>query len=103
MVPLVRRSILKRFLIVVSCTLPVCTPPATAQRATRHTAGGAVHASPPVPHISISSAPRIYAPISAPRIPALSSAGALRMAGFLPPQRPIRRFPPLFVLYEYPF
>ncbi len=105
MARLVRRSILKKFLFVVSCTLLVCVrhPPATAQRATGHTAGGEVHVSPPVPHISISSAPRIYAPLSGPRISAPSSAGALRMAGFRPPQRPIRRLPPAFVVYESPF
>jgi hypothetical protein len=103
MVPLVRRSILKKFLFVVSCILLVCIhTPATAQRATGHAAGGEVRFSPPVPHISISSAPRIHAPLSAPRISARSSAGALRMAGFLPPRRPIRRFPPAFVVYESP-
>jgi hypothetical protein len=76
MSPLVRRSILKKFLIVVSCTLPVCVPTtlALAQHPTARTAGGAVHISaPPISHVPISStpmihAPIIYAPTSTPRI-----------------------------------
>ncbi|MGA8441346.1 MAG: hypothetical protein WB762_03365 [Candidatus Sulfotelmatobacter sp.] len=111
MAPLVRRSILKKFLIVVSWTLPVCvlTPPASAQYAAGHTAGGEVHISAsPIPHISISlapiiHAPIIHAPISAPRISVTSSAGALGIAGFRPPRRPIRPFPPVLVVYESPF
>jgi len=110
MAPLVRRSILKKLLIVVSC-LPVClpTPLALAQHPAGHTGGGVVHISaPPIPHAPISSgriihAPIIYAPISTPRISAAPSAGALGPAGFRPPRRPIRPFPPVFVLYESPF
>ena len=110
MAPLVRRSILKQLLIVVSC-LPVClpTPLAWAQHPAGHTGGGVVHISaPPISHAPISSAPIIhtpiiYAPISPPRTSAAPSAGALGPAGFRPPRRPIRPFPPVFVLYESPF
>ena len=74
MAPLVRRSILKKLLIVVSC-LPVClpTPLALAQHPAGHTGGGVVRISaPPISHAPISSAPIIhapiiYAPISPPR------------------------------------
>jgi hypothetical protein len=106
MAPLVRRSILKKFVIVVSCALPVCvlTPLASAQYATGHTTGGGVHISaPPVPHMSISPAPIIHAPLSTPRISVASSAGQLGRAGFRPPLRPIRPFPPVLVVYESPF
>ena len=71
MSPLIRRSILKKFLIVVSCTLRVCVPTtlALAQHPAVGTAGGAVHVSaPPISHVPISSAPIIHAPISTPRI-----------------------------------
>jgi hypothetical protein len=106
MAPGVRRSILKKFLIVVSCTLPVCvlTPLASAQYATGRTAGGEVHiAAPPVPHMSISPAPMIHPPISTPRISVASSVGQLGGVGFRSPRRPIRPFPPVLVVYESPF
>ena len=110
MSPLVRRSILKKFLIVVSWTLPVCVPTrlALAQHSAIRNAGGAVHISaPPISHVPISSAPIIhapiiYAPISTPRISVAPSAGALGTAGLRPPRRPIRPFPPVFVVYESP-
>ena len=104
MAPFVRRSISKKLLIVVSC-LPVCvpTPLALAQHPAGRTGGGVVHISaPPISHAPISS-PIIHAPISTPRILAAPSAGALGPAGFRPPRRPIRPFPPLFVLYDSPF
>src|SRR5271169_2600074 len=108
MSPLVRRAILKKFIVVVSCTLPVCvlTTLALAQHPAVRTAGGAVHISaPPISHVPISSAPIIhapiiYAPISTPRI---SAGPSLRTAGLRPPRRPIRPFPPVLVLYESPF
>ena len=111
MSPLVRRSSLKKFLIVVSWTLPVCVPTtlALAQHSAVRSAGGGVHISaPPISHVPISSrpiihAPIIYAPISTPRISVAPSAGALGRAGLRPPRRPIRPFPPVFVVYESPF
>ncbi|MFZ2000520.1 MAG: hypothetical protein WA239_04845 [Candidatus Sulfotelmatobacter sp.] len=106
MSPLVRRSILKKFLIVVSCTLPVCVPTtlALAQHPAVRTAGGVVHISaPPISHVPISSAPIIHAPSSTPRISVARSAGALGTAGFRPPRRPIRPFPPVLVVYESRF
>ena len=104
MAPLVRRSILKKFLIVVSC-LPICVaaPLAWAQHPASRTAGGVVHMPPPpIFHLPISPVPMIHAPISAPRISAAPSAGALGTAGFRPPRRPIRPFPPVLVVYESP-
>jgi len=109
MAPLVRSSILKRLVIVVSFTLPVClaTPLALAQHPTERTAGGTVHTSaPPILHIPISPTPRapiIYTPISAPRTSVAPSAGALGATGLRPPRRPIRPFPPVLVVYESPF
>ena len=97
----VRHSILTKFLIVVCCTLPVCvlTTRALAQHPAVRSAGGGISAR-PISHVPISSAPSIRAPISGSRI---STAGALGAAGFRPPRRPIRPFPPVLFLYESPF
>ena len=106
MSPAVRRSIPKKFLIVVSCTLPVCVPTALAlaQHSAARTARGVVHISaPPISHVPISSGPIIHAPISSPRISGALPAGALGTAGFRPPRRPIRPFPPVLVVYESRF
>jgi hypothetical protein len=117
MSPLVRRSILKEFLIVVSCTLAVfvLSVLALGQHTAVRTAGGATHIStPPISHVPISSAPMIHAPIvhtpmihapiSSPRIPRVPAAGALSTAGLRlrRPWRPIRPFPPVVVIYESP-
>ena len=105
MAPWVRRSILKKFYIAISC-LPVCalTPLALAQHPAARTSGGVVYSSPPpIRHAPISTAPMIHAPNYAPRISATPSAGALGAGGFRPPRRPIRPFPPVFVLYGSPF
>jgi hypothetical protein len=110
MSPLVCRPILKKLLIVVPCSLAVfiSTTPALAQHPGART-GGVVHIpAPPIPHVPISSAPIvhapiIYAPIFTPRSSIAPSAGAPGAAVFLPPRRPIRRFPPVFVVYESPF
>ena len=106
MSPLVRRSILKKLLIVVSCTLPVCVPTtlALAQDPAGRTAGGVVHISaPPISPVPSSSAPIIHAPISTPRISMAPSAGALGTAGFRPPRRPIRPFPLYWSFTNLPF
>jgi hypothetical protein len=115
MSPLVRRSILKKFLIVVSCTLAICvsTPLVLAQHPAVRPAGGAVHTyAPPISHVPISSAPMIHTPMihaptiyapSSPRISVAPFAGRLGTAGFLPPRRPIHRFPPVLIIYESPF
>jgi hypothetical protein len=106
MSPLVRRLILKKFLIVVSCTLPVCgsATPALAQHAVVRTAGGVGHTSaPPISHVPISSAPSIHAPIPTPRTSVAPSADALGTARFRSPRRPIRPLPPVLFLYESPF
>jgi hypothetical protein len=102
MSPLIRRSILKKFFIVVCWTLAVFVPVtlALAQHAVR-TAGGVVHIS--APPISHSSAPILHAPISTPRISVALSARTLGTVGFRPPRRPIRPFPPVLVVYESPF
>ena len=115
MSPLVRRSILRKFLIVVSCTLAICvsTSLALAQHPAGRTAGGAVHTyAPPISHVPTSSPPMIHTPIvhapiiyapSSPRISVAPFAGSLGTAGFRPPRRPIRRFPPVLVVYEPPY
>jgi len=111
MSPLVHRSILEKFLIVLSCTLPVCisTTRAWAQHPAVRTAGGSDHTSaPPISHNPISSAPiihapKVYRPIFTPRISVAPYAGALGTAGFRPPRRPIRPFPPVLVVYQSPF
>jgi hypothetical protein len=110
MSPLVYRPIFNKLLIVVSCSLAVCasTRSALAQHPAGRT-GGVLHMpAPPVPHVPISSAPMIhapiiYAPISTPRISITPSGGGPGTAVFLPPRRPIRRFPPVLVVYESPF
>ena len=105
MAPLVRRSILKKILIFASC-LPVCvaTPRALAQHSASRTAGGVVHMPPPpIFHGPVSPAPTMHAPISASRIWVAPSTGALGTAVLRPPRRPIRPFPPAFVIYESPF
>lgn len=107
MAPLVHLSIVKRFLIFVFCILSVCLPTslALAQHAIARTAGGAVHiSSRPIPHIPTSPAPSFHTPISTRRTSVASSVGgALGTAGFRPPRRPIRPFPPVLVVYEFPF
>jgi len=115
MSPLVRRSIVKKFLIVVSCTLAICvsTALALAQHSVGHPTAGAVHTyAPPISHVPISSPPMIHTPIvhapiiyapSSPRISVAPFAGTLGTGGVRPPRRPIRRFPPVLVVYELPF
>lgn len=114
MSPLIRRSIVKKFLIVVSCTLAICvsTTLALAQHPAVRTPGGAVHTSPPpASHVPIYSAPTVHTPIvhapviytpSSPRVSVAPFTGSLGTAGFLPPRRPIRRFPPVLIVYEPP-
>jgi|SRR5579864_810613 len=116
MSPLVRRSILRKFLVVVvSCTLAICvsTTLVLAQHPVGHPAAGAVHTyAPPISHVPISSPPMIHTPIihaptiyapSSSRIPvAPLAAGSLGRAGFFPPRHPIRRFPAVLIVYESP-
>jgi hypothetical protein len=107
MPPSVHRSTAKQFLIIVSCILSLCVPtPVLAQRAVARPAGGVVHTSaPPILHTPISPArimhpPIIGAPISPTRMQIGSYAGVGTSRIF--PRRPIRRFPPVFILYESP-
>jgi len=105
MAPMVHRSIVQKFLIVVSCITSVCVLSLPVPAQVARTGGEAVHMSaPPILHTPISAAPILHAPISTPRMPITSSAGrALGKVGFRPPRRPIRRFPPVLVVYESPF
>ena len=106
MSPLVPHLILKKFLSVVSCALPVCvaTTLALAQHAVVRTPGGVARPSaPPISRVPISSAPSIHTPFFTPRISVAPPAGALGMARFHPPRHPLRPFPPLLFLYESPF
>src|SRR5579872_452406 len=107
MPPLLHRSTAKEFLVAVCCTVCLCVPmPSLAQRAVARPAGGVVHTSaPPVLHTPISPArimhpPIIGAPISPNRmrIGSYADTGTTRIF----PRRPIRRFPPVFILYESP-
>jgi len=118
MSPLVRRLIAKKFFIVVSCTLAVCvsTTLALAQHPAPHSAAGPVHTyAPPISHVPISPAPMTHAPIihapviHAPtiyapysRVPIAPMSGSRGAAGFLPSRRPIRRFPPVLIIFESP-
>src|SRR5579864_7896719 len=114
MSPLIRRSILKKILIVVSCALAICvsTTLALAQHPVGHPTAGAVHTyAPPISHVPISSPPMIHAPIvrapiiyspSSLRIPVAPLAGALGRAGSYLPRRPIHRFPPVLIIFESP-
>ena len=58
---------------------------------------------PPIFYVPISPAPMIHPPITAPRISVAPYGSGLRTAGFHPPRRPIRPFPPLWVVYQSPF
>jgi len=111
MSPLVRRPIVKKFLIVVFWMFAVCllTTLASAQHPAVRAGGEGTHVSaPPISHAPISSAPMmhapiIHAPISTPRISAGPIGGALGTAALRHPWRPIRPFPPVFVVYGFPF
>jgi hypothetical protein len=56
----------------------------------------------PTPHISISPAPIIHTPLYTTRRSITSSAGVSFGRARILPGRPIRRFPPAFVIYESP-
>ncbi len=126
MPPLVLRTILKKFLIVLSCAVAVCFSAtlALAQHTGVRTGGAPIYTpTPPISRVPISSAPIIrapivqppmvhapiirapvaYAPITTPRIPMGPTAGAIGVVGFRPPWHPIRRFPPAFIVYHSAF
>ena len=111
MSPLVRRPILKEFLVVVCCALAVfvLTAAALAQHPAVRTGGGGTHVSaPPIAHVPISSAPMMHAPIMrapiyTPRISGAPVGGALGTGALRRPWRPVRPFPPVFVVYGFPF
>ena len=106
MAPLVRRSILRNFVVVSCFSVCLSAPLALAQHPAGRTAGGMVHTPPPpIFHVPNSAAPTIHAPILhapiyAPRISAGPSAYGLSTAGFRPPRRPIRPFPPVLIVYQ---
>jgi hypothetical protein len=102
----VRRSIPDRLLIVAFCliTVSAATPLASAQHPSGHITGGAAHISaPPIYHAPISSTPVFRAPIYTHPISTFRSTGGLGAARFFPPRRPIRPFPPVIVIYGFPF
>jgi hypothetical protein len=99
-------SIPNRFLIVAFGLICLCFVPrsALAQRAYGHPAGGATHiptAPIVVNHAPISSGSAYRAPI--PRMSTFRSTGLDPRASFIPPRRPIRRFPPFLFFYGFPF
>lgn len=125
MPPLVLQSVLKKFLIVLSCAVAVCSSAtlALAQHPGVRTGGVPVHTpGPPISRVPISSAPMRapiaqapivhapiirapvgYAPINTARSPMGPSANAIGVVGFRPPWHPIRRFPPTFIVYQSGF
>jgi hypothetical protein len=104
MPPSVQRSTGKNFLIAVCCVLCLCVPTLSlAQHAMARPAGGVVHSSaPPISHISISPGSVIRAPISTARRSMASSERVSLGTARFRPRRPIRPFPPVLVLYEFP-
>lgn len=101
---LVRRSILKKVLVRVSCLLVcIAIPRAWAQHPAGHPTVGTVRPSPPpIFRVPVSAPLVTHGPI-APRIPTAMSARTIGTTGFRPPWRPIRPFPKVFILYESPF
>lgn len=108
----VRRSILKQGVVAISCGMLACGPMAVAQRP-GHNGGVPVHvaappiyhapiSSPPIPHMPAYHAPMLSSPSFAQRWPISSSAAALNVTGFRFPRRPIRPFPPVFVVFVSP-
>lgn len=105
MPPSVHRVTGRKFLIVVSCMLCFCvSKPSLAQHAIARPTGGVVVHTPasPMPHISIAPAPTIHVPLFTARRSIASSAGVSQGPARIFPWRPIRRFPPVFVIYESP-
>jgi hypothetical protein len=101
---LIRRSIPNRLLIVALGLIlfSVGAPLALAQHSYGHIAGGTAHiASPPIYRAPASSAPAYHAPI--PRVSTFRSTDAIGTAHFIPPRRPIRPFPPVVLVYDFPF
>jgi hypothetical protein len=92
-----RGSILKKILIVVSCMLGsacVQTPVALAQHGGGHIGGGGAHVfAPPSPH----------AAISRPRVSAAPPVAAFGTHSFRFRPRHINPLPPVFPVYGYPF
>lgn len=100
-----QRSIVDKLFIVVFCILSICvlTPPVLAQHAAPHAAPGGHISAAPILHNPI-SVPIIPAPISTSRMPIGPSPGGVPgTTGFRPPRRPVRRFPPVLVVYESAF
>jgi hypothetical protein len=111
MEPLVHRSIVKKFpLVAVSCICAVCVVslPVLAQQAARAAAGVAHTSAVPVHGTPISPAPIVHAsiihtPMSSARTTIESTAGgAASTVRFRSPRRPIRRFPSVWAVYEFP-
>jgi hypothetical protein len=101
---LIGRSIPRRFLVAALGLIFVSAdaPLAFAQHPYGHAPGGPAHVSAaPVYHAPISSGPSYRAPI--PRMSAFRSAGVGAGASFIPPRRPIRRYPPVLLFYGFPF
>jgi hypothetical protein len=59
--------------------------------------------SAPVYHVRSSSQAVFHAPAIAPRVSAVRTVGTFAVAGFFTPRRPIRPFPPVFLLDWSPF
>jgi len=101
------RGSISQSVIFVSCVIGamVFAPLASAQHPAARPAGpGARMAPPPIMHTPVyrapvSASPALRAPIYAPHF-ATWRGDAIVVR---PPRRPIRPFPPVFILYTYPF
>jgi hypothetical protein len=110
MASVVRRSILKRFLIVAACVLSfsASVPWALAQHPAGRVTGGEVRVPPPPIYRPPPPAPIVQPqvfrpPISRPPISTVvPAAGVWGTVVFHPPRHPIRPFPPAFVIFTTP-
>jgi len=102
MTPLVCRSILREFSLVVCGALVLgIAPLAWGQHPIGHPGGTMVHApAPPIWHAPMVQpmprAPVLYSPVAAPRISTIPSVGTLGIV-VRPPRSPIRPFPVILV------
>jgi hypothetical protein len=95
----IRRSILSKFLLTIACV--VAAPITWAQHGPARVVPEGVHVSPPpLPAAPVYRPPAYSAPAAASRFSAFAPRGVLG-AGFRPTGVPIRRFPPVVIIF-YP-
>jgi hypothetical protein len=95
----IRRSILSKFLLIIACVVVV--PITWAQHPPPRVVGEGVHVSPPpLPAAPVFHPPAYSVPAAASRLSGFAPRGVLG-AGFRPAGAPIRRFPPVVIIF-YP-